>query len=467
MHDLQSRRRVLIFVATILFVSLGTYLMIRYAQGYRPTKSGAVKGTGLLSANSYPTAAEVYVDSRLTSATDTTLNLDPGEYDIEIKKDGYHPWKKRLTITKELVTETGTLLFPSSPTLEPLTYTGSLNPVPSAGGDHLAFTVASASASTKNGLYVQDLTTSALALSRTTRQIARTSDTHNYLQATYTWSPNGAEILVSFASGAHLLLDSTRFNPEEDLRDVTLTVSQTLSDWESELARSQRSRLLTLPDFMIQVATTSATNLYFAPTGERLLYQAKAELTIPDDLIPALPASSTQLQDRNLRPGAWYVYDAKEDRNFLISDGVLATPTPTPSAKLKSKVAPTSPSFTLEKRLLLDSLTQIPAELIASPSAFHKLQDGLTTAQSVALFNAQYSSLYVGNIQWYPNSDHLIITTEKGIDMIEYDGTNRLTFYAGPMDPSFVYPWPDGSRLITRIQFSPDTVPNLYTIKVK
>ncbi|MEI8232614.1 MAG: hypothetical protein WCG44_02610, partial [bacterium] len=69
--------------------------------------------------------------------------------------------------------------------------------------------------------------------------------------------------------------------------------------------------------------------------------------------------------------------------------------------------------------------------------------------------------------QWFPDSTHLIITTDSGIDLVEYDGTNRLTIYGGPMDKSIIYPWPDGSKIITRLAFSPDTLPNLYTIKLK
>ena len=72
--------RFLIFFATLIFITGGTYLMIRYAQGYRPTKTLTIRGTGLLSAGSFPSAAEVYIDGKLTTATDNTLNLNPGEY---------------------------------------------------------------------------------------------------------------------------------------------------------------------------------------------------------------------------------------------------------------------------------------------------------------------------------------------------------------------------------------------------
>jgi hypothetical protein len=307
----QSTMRLIIFLATLGFIFGGTYLMIRYAQGYRPTKTLTVRGTGLLSAGSYPTAAEVYIGGKLTTATDNTLNLSPGEYFVEIKKDGYHTWSKKLSIVEELVTETSAQLFPTSPSLEPLTYTGALTPIPAPDGTKLAFTVASSSAQAKNGLYVQELSASPISLNKTARQIARTEVSYDYTTSSYTWSPNGSEILVAFTSGAHVLLDATRFNDLADLKDVTVRLPQILSEWELELAREERVRLLELPDFMTGVATSSATNLYFSPDGQRLLYQATLDFEIPSGLIPPLPSSAQQTESRPRKTGSWDIYDHK------------------------------------------------------------------------------------------------------------------------------------------------------------
>lgn len=468
----QQSMRLIIFLATLIFILGGTFLMIRYAQGYRPTKTGNIKGTGLLSANSFPTAAEVYINGKLTTATDNTLNLDPGDYDIEIKKDGFHTWSKKVKITKELVTATNAQLFPSSPSLEPLTYVGAIAPIPAPDGTKLVFTVASASALAKNGLYVQELSSSPIALNKTARQIARTEANYDYTTSSYTWSPNGSELLVAFESGAHVLLSASAFNDLADLKDVTVRLPQILSEWELELAREERTRLLELPDFMAQVATSSATNLYFSPDGQRLLYQSTVELTIPDNLIPSLPSSSTQSQTRDLSPGSWYVYDLKEDKNFLITQGSLPSPLPSPSPQSK-KISIidhpiSSTPFVPSKLALLNNINDpIPAELVSSPSAFQTLQKDYTTLESIALLNAQYSPIFVGTIQWYPNSTHLILLSDSGIELIEYDGTNQLKIYGGPMDKSIVYPWPDGSKIITRLSFSEGALPNLYTIKLK
>lgn len=347
-------------------------------------------------------------------------------------------------------------------------------PIPAPDGTKLAFTVASSSAVAKNGLYVQELNSSPISLNKTARQIARIEPNYDYTNSTYTWSPNGSEILVSFKSGSHILLDATQFNDLGTLKDVTVMLPQILSEWELELAREERVQLLKLPEFMANVATQSATNLYFSPDNKRLLYQALSDFDIPTGLVPTLPSSSTQTEARNVKSGAWYIYDIKEDKNFQIAEGLLPAPSPSlvPKTKKTTIAKPTTTppvtSFTPSKLILLPNFQEpIPAELVSSPSAFRALQNNISVSQTIVLFNAQYSPIFVGNMQWSPDSTHLIITTDSGIDLMEYDGTNRQTVYSGPMDKNIVYPWPDYSKIITRIQFSPDTAPNLYTIKLK
>lgn len=375
-------------------------------------------------------------------------------------------------IEEELVTQTSATLFPTSPSLDPLTYTGAINPIPSPDGNKVVFSVASASAAAKNGLYVQDLTASPISLSRSARQIARSTTNFDYTTALYTWSPNGDEILVALDPNqngeydSHLILNSNRFNDLASLTDVSATLPQTLREWELELAREQETRLKEIPEYLLNLsADSSISNLYFSPDGKRLLYQATSDLTLPDQILPSLPASSTQSQTRTLTPNAWYVYDLEEDRNFLLAQGSDLYPEP---ILTNSNESTDSATFQPSKLLLLDpNDTLPPAELASSPSAFRRLQDKFSTTESITLFNAQYSPIFVTGVQWFPDSSHLILTSTSSIEIIEYDGTNRVTIYDGPFDHSFVYSWPDASRLVTRIQFSPDTTPNLYTIKLK
>lgn len=459
-----TNTRLIIFLATLAFVLLGTYLVIRYAQGYRPRRSGIIEGTGLLSATSFPEGAEVYINGQLTTATDNTLNLTPGEYFIEIKMDGYHTWSKNLSIEEELVTSTNATLFPTVPTFSPLTFTGAINPTPDPDGSQLAFTVASASAATKNGLYVLELPSTPLNLNRSPRQITRNTGVYDFATASYVWSPDGSQILVEFNQNSHLLLDSTKFNDAASFVDVTVRLPQIFKEWEEELARIERAKLLDLPDFMMGVATESATNIYVSPDKEKMLYQATSDLTIPVELIPPLPSANTQPETRNLTKGNFYVYDIEEDKNFLVLETSVLDATPSSDLTKDTAEIPLIP----EKILLIDDIAEpLPAELASSASAFRKLSSGYTADYTIELFNAQYSPIHVTDIQWFPDSYHLVVTTDTGIDIMEYDRTNRVTIYSGPFDRSFVYPWPNGSSLITLIQFSPDTPSNLYSIKLK
>ena len=174
-----------ISVAALIFIVAGTTLAIFWARGYRPDlKNGTLKGTGLLSANSFPTGATVYVDNRLTTATDNTINLAPGEYEVKIVKDGYISWEKKLKLSEELVTQTDALLFPAATNLNALTYIGAINPVPSSDGQKIAFCVASASSTLKNGLYLLDLSNRTLSFRSEIRQIA-TNDIFDFVSCDF------------------------------------------------------------------------------------------------------------------------------------------------------------------------------------------------------------------------------------------------------------------------------------------
>ncbi len=449
----QQKLHLIIFFSAFLFIIIGTYFTIRWAKGYRPTRHGLTKATGLLAANSFPKGAQVYINNHLTTATDDTINLTPGKYHVEIKKDGYHTWQKDLVIEKELVTQTNATLFPTTPSLTPLTYTGTLNPTPSPDGNKITFAVASASAVTKNGLYVQDLSSNPLALNRSAHQIARNTPQFDFSKATFTWSPDSSQIIASFPNKINLLLEADKFNDASNFKDVTYLLPSIFADWEREIAQTEKTKLKDFPEFMLKVATESATNVFVSPNDEKMLYQATKTIDIPDKLIPPVPAANTQPQHRHLEPGNFYVYDAKEDRNFLILPKEEATTSGQKKIILKNILAPIPPA-------------ELDLPLESSSSPLISLQ-AATISQTLHNFSTQYSPIYLTNIQWFPDSYHLIITTNKSIDIVEYDGTNRTTIYSGPFDPSLVYPWPDGSRIITLIKFSPQTPPNLYAIKLK
>lgn len=445
-------RRLILSLLSLLVITLGTFIAIKFAQGYRPNFSRplTLKGTGLLVANSFPSGAQVFLNGKLTTASDDTLNLPPGDYQVDIKKDGFSPWSKRLQLEPELVTQTNATLFPAVPTLRPLTFSGALSPLPSPDGQKIAYVVTASANPTQTGLWVLELTQSRAFLRKEPRQIARNNGL-DFSIAALAWSPDSSQILVHLDKN-NFLLDATRFNDNLELKDVTARLTLILSDWEERLAKKQLQQLLTLPPALPPLLLQAATNLYFSPDETKLLYTATASVIIPAELLPPLPASNTQPQQRQLTPGATYVYDLKEDKNFLV--------TPPPPAELGDKAQ------TPRKILLVDSLETPPN---ASPAAYRRLQGFPLLTDTLAALTAQYTPLPIQPLQWFPTSGHLLAVAEGKITVIEYDGLNQTTIYSGAFQPGFAYPAPDGSQMIilTNLNQDSDLPPNLYSIDLK
>lgn len=443
-------QRVLYTLVSAVIILVGTYFAIQYAKGnYRVTNQGVLRGTGLLSANSFPTGAEVLIDGKLVTATDDTIYLEPGVYQVELQKDGYSPWKKELTVESELVTQTNAMLFPVAPSFTPITFAGVSRPIPSPDGQKLLFSTASASASIKNGLYVIDLSSNPLnALQRGPRQIAENTLNIDLIDAHYIWSPDSSEILLE-TEDRSILLDINQKTNLAVAPDIGFRRKQLLSEWQEEMYLRERQFLALFPPEMIHLATTSAKNVYFSPDKKKLLYTATKTATIPTGIVPPVPATNTQPQTRELQAGGMYIYDREEDTNFL-----LAT---------EQGVASSSG----EKVLLATDLdSRTPRTLEASPAAFTTLQAS-TSAQTAINFGVYHTPLFNKNFQWLADSRHLVYLSGDTIRVVEYDTTNDTTLYAGPFAQDFMYPWPDGSKLLILTTFSPSSPLNLYAIELR
>jgi WD40 repeat protein len=420
-------KRIFISIFSVAFVVAGTFTAIKFAQGYRPNiKQGTFSPTGLLSANSYPNGSQVYVDGKLTTATDDTINLPPGEYEVKITKEGFIPWQKTLQLQKELVTQTNARLFPAVPDLKALTFSGATNITPSPDGQKIAFAVASASARTKNGLWILELSSKPLSFSNEPKQIAQNNARMEYQTASLIWSPDGKNILASNNQN-NLLLEADRMNNPDNLTDVTARMPLILEEWETQVQLREEKKLEKLPIEMQQIATQSATHLYWSPEEKKLMYTATASATIPQNLVKTPPAVNTQPEQREIQPDNIYVYDLEEDKNFFITS-------------LESTSQPTAKETDTD--------------------------DYLAEFKEVA---SHYSPLRVQPLQWFPSSKHLISTKNDKITILEYDGTNRAVVYTGKFKEDFVYPWPDGSQLIILTNLNPESSypANIYAINLK
>lgn len=453
--------RVLYTLVSALFIITGSFIAIRYAQGYQLSltkRKFALQTTGLLSANSFPNGAYITVNGKRIGATDNTFYLEPGNYTVEVAKDGYFPWQKTIKIEPELVVQTNAQLYKLVSSLTPLTYTGIRNISPSPDGEKVLFYTASASAKNKNGLYVLELNTSLLNSLREPRQVTEEAAGFDLDHANFIWSPDNSQVILS-TTDKDVVLDIGKKNLLSALPDVGFRKADILGEWESELYIRERQFLSKFPVKVQEVASSSAINTYLSPNKKKLIYTATATTIIPKGLIPELHATNSQPEERQLKPGFTYVYDSEEDKNFRL-DVTSYRPD-------YQKIATSSSTTQISKIVLADDLSNpIAKNFTASPSSFHRLY-ATNSAQVAKNFSKYYSSLYSSGVQWFPDSKHILFNDGDHIFLMEYDNTNKTSVYSGPFDPQFIYPWPDGSKVLTLTSFSSTSLPNLYAIDLK
>lgn len=463
--------RIVYTLMSIVIVTLGSYFAIQYARGsWRVTNKGIVANTGLLNANSFPTGAQVFIDDRLITATDDTIYLEPNTYQVKIIKEGYSPWYKSLTIQSELVTQSNALLFPAAPSITPLTFTGIDNINPSPDGQKILFFTNQASSQLKNGFYVLDLTSNFLSLQSGPKQVTDDIADLDLVNAQIIWSPNSTEFIILAKNKEFLVSVDKKINLSEQ-KDITFQKKDILAQWEEEIYLRERQFLAKFPKEILELAKNSAKNVYLSPDKKRLLYTATASVTLAEDIVPPVPATNTQEESRTLEPGAIYVYDREEDKNFKVATVAalpdLLTQTLTDATAAANVVGESINLINTEKIILADDLELAVAKsLEASPTAFYRLQrdTNLSTARSFANY---YTAAKLNTMQWFPDSKHLLFVEDGKIKIMEYDGQNKTTVYSGPFANDFVYPWPDGSKLIITTSFSPDSPDNLYVIDLK
>ncbi len=479
-----SYRQVIYALAGILFVIGGTFIALKWARGYRPSfignKAPIVTGTGLLVANSDPKGAEVVVNGKLTTATDDTLNLTPGTYDIEIRKNGYADWKKQLQVKAELVTQTTAKLFPSVPNMTPITYTGANDPTPSADGQKIAYKVTNAANSANNGIWVIELVSRNFSTRvPEPKQIFKSVSKYDLSTSKLLWTPDSSQILVYWVEeevkrktgrpglstiSTAILLSSDKLNDEATIRDASARLPALLAQWFQSLDIKDAEKLAKLPESTSSLLISGADNVYFSPDELKILYTATADTTIPTGVIPDLPSESTQPETRDIKSGTMYIYDSKEDRNYEIGGAASNAPVRLPKQNgdgSKDGLDGKDGNVYWNNRLSTWFLPNMTGrtELPTVPEQL--------LVQTITFLRSKYSPIWSENIQWFPTSNHLIEVNDNKISIQEYDNTNSVAVYSGPFSDNFTYPWPNGDKLVILSSLNTDSPANLYSINLK
>ena len=318
-----AKLRLFVFLLTVVFVAVVGYIVSLFARGYRADlKRLDILPTGLLVATSVPDGAQILINGELESATNATISLAPNSYDVEIRKEGFLPWKNRLAIKKEEVTKIDTILFPVAPSLSSITFTGATGPSLSPDGTKIAYGVSSnngnlskSALEQKTGLWVMELADLPIGFSREARLITDA----DIEEATWSWSPDSRQILLTSARGKYLV-NAGETTPQVKLVNISgKQLEEVLAKWEEQEGQKRDSKLSRVPEELREFLLNKTTLLTFSPDGKKLFYTASFIKRLPDELVSPIPGSSTQQQQRDIRTGQTYVYDIKEDRNFLIA----------------------------------------------------------------------------------------------------------------------------------------------------
>jgi hypothetical protein len=403
-------KKVIFYIATVTFLTIATVIVVMYGKGYNFNFGGGkigLSGTGLLAATSQPTGAGIYVNDHLTSATNNTVSLAPGEYDIKISKSGYSSWNKKIKIEKEVVSNVYALLIPIAPKLDNITQAGVSNPVLDPTRTKIAYTVSSFSDPRKNGIYILDMTLRPiLTLQSSSSQIA--NDTiDNFSKATLSWSPDAKELVATISAGVNVstaYLLKTSFN--EDPQDVTATLPSIYSSWTEGKASQDKSQLLGFKAKLQNLIKENFTILSWSEDETKILYTASQSANLPSIINPALIGTNSTPEERQINKGAIYVYDTKEDKNFKIFDS-------------------------MPEHQSRDFINEFP-------------------------------------LNWFADSKHLIYVADGKISIMDYDGQNKITVYQGPFVDDYVFSWPDESKILILTNLGNSNYsPNLYTIELK
>lgn len=329
MRSSSNEKSLLIILSVALIVVSSTFLISIFARGYQlDTSSGfKLKATGILSVTSKPKLASVYVNNLLTTATDDTLNLVPGNYQIKITKDSYHPWEKNIQIKPELVNQVEAQLFRSATELKPLTEHEIINPVASPDKTKIVYAVASSSASNEEtGLYLMELTELPLIMSRSNERLLFPNTLSlDWSKYNFEFSPDSKQILATNNDDATIYLFSLEQNQKiSSLFNVSPRLTQINKDWQVGKERITKDKLAKIPTKLQSFIATNSAVLFLNQSEDKLVYQASQNSQLPNFMPSLPPAQSTQAQQRNLNKDSYYVYDLKEDTNFLIGPSSLS-----------------------------------------------------------------------------------------------------------------------------------------------
>jgi hypothetical protein len=103
---------VLTSVLATFAVYTGALLIFLYVQGWRiDFLDQTIKQVGVLTVESSPSQANIYIDGELRGRTNRSTTLDIGTYQIRVSREGFYDWNKEVKILEEKSTPVSAYLI--------------------------------------------------------------------------------------------------------------------------------------------------------------------------------------------------------------------------------------------------------------------------------------------------------------------------------------------------------------------
>lgn len=121
-HRAHMIRLIIGYVLIGVAVLIATVILLYQAYGFGLDKNGEVVQNGLVFVSSQPNGAEIYINNKLyKNTTNSRLQLPEGDYSIDVKRTGYRPWHRNISVTGNSVSRYDyPLLIPTSLAPAPL-----------------------------------------------------------------------------------------------------------------------------------------------------------------------------------------------------------------------------------------------------------------------------------------------------------------------------------------------------------
>lgn len=290
--------------------------LIGYARGYKINfEDKSIGSTGILVASSYPTGAKIFINGILKGATNTNISLQPGQYLVEIKREGYSTWKKNITIKGEVVVKADALLFPINPSLSPITSLG-INKAIFSEKFNKIILISDNNDPLKDGMYTLQNSDRSLSIFNPLKLIALKSifdKSTSLIDSKFDLSPEGKQLMI--ASSSSYLISAEEENTEAF--NITKSKENIIDAWITINEKNTEKILETFEEPLPKIASESFKIISFSPDDTKILYQAKKNTTLPP-IIPPLIGTNQSREERNIAKNNIYVYDQKEDKNFPV-----------------------------------------------------------------------------------------------------------------------------------------------------